>query len=166
MIRNILVPTDFSAGSQAALLAAKQIARAVGASLHLLHVIENPFAPGGFTEMYTLPPGFYPEELDGVARQRLAECLSPDEHAAFRTTLTTTLGIPAHEILQRLDEDPKIDLVVMGTHGRGGVARFVIGSVADKVVRNAPCPVMTMKECPQWALELPMVSASENFSMR
>lgn len=166
MIRTILVPTDFSAGSRAALFAAKQIAKAVGASLHLLHVIENPFAPGGFMEMYTLPPGFYPEELDAAARQRLAECLSPEEQAAFRVTLTTTMGIPAHEILQRLDEEPKIDLVVMGTHGRGGVARFVIGSVADKIVRNAPCPVMTMKACPQWAFEPPMVSASENFSMR
>ena len=166
MIRNILVPTDFSAGSRAALSAAKEIARAFGASLHLLHVVENPFAPGGFMEMYALPPGFYPGELDAAAKQRLAECLSPDEHAAFRATLTTTMGIPAHEILQRLDDEPTIDLVVMATHGRGGVARVVMGSVADKVVRNARCPVMTVKDCPQWAFELPMVSASENFSMR
>ena len=166
MIRHILVPTDFSAGSRAALTAAKEIARAFGASLHLLHVIENPFAPGGFMEMYTLPPGFFPEELDAAATERLAQCLSPEEKAAFHATFTTTLGLPAGEILQRLEEDPKIDLVVMGTHGRGGVARFVIGSIADKVVRNAPCPVMTMKECPQWAFEPVMVSASENFSMR
>jgi nucleotide-binding universal stress UspA family protein len=166
MIRHLLVPTDFSTGSRAALTTAKEIARAFGASLHLLHVIENPFAPGGFMEMYTLPPGFFPEELDAAARERLAQCLSPEEKAAFHATLTTTLGLPAREILQRLQEEPKIDLVVMGTHGRGGVARFVIGSVADKVVRSAPCPVMTMKDCPQWAFEPLTVSASENFSMR
>ena len=148
MIRSILVPTDFSAGSAAALACARELASATGAALHLMHVVENPFAPGGFMEMYPLPPD-YPAEMESAAKQRLDECLSADEKRAFRTTLTATLGIPAREILQRLEEEPRIDLVVMATHGRGGVARLVMGSVADKVVRGARCPVMTLKECPR-----------------
>jgi len=58
------------------------------------------------------------------------------------------LGVPSSEILDRLHEEPAIDLVVMATHGRGGVARLVMGSVADKIVRAAPCPVLTLREHP------------------
>ena len=147
MIRNILVPTDFSAGSEAALACAREVATAVGASLHLLHVVENPFAPGGFMEMYPLPPGYFPSELEEAAKRRLEGVLTPDEKTRFSATVATTMGIPAREILHRIDEDPKIDLVVMATHGRGGMARVVMGSVADKVVRGATCPVLTLKAC-------------------
>lgn len=147
MIRSILVPTDFSAGSAAALACARELASVTGAALHLIHVVENPFAPGGFMEMYPLPPD-YPAEMENAAKHRLDDCLTADEKIAFRATLTTTVGIPAREILQRLEEEPKIDLVVMATHGRGGVARLVMGSVADKIVRGAHCPVMTLKGCP------------------
>jgi nucleotide-binding universal stress UspA family protein len=147
MIRNILVPTDFSSGSDAALACARELASAVGASLHLMHVVENPFAPGGFMEMYPLPPGYVPSELEAAAAQRLEGCLTPDDKSARHATITTSMGVPAREILQRLDQEPPIDLVVMATHGRGGVARMVMGSVADKVVRGARCPVLTLKEC-------------------
>jgi nucleotide-binding universal stress UspA family protein len=147
MIRNILVPTDFSAGSDAALACARELASAVGASLHLMHVVENPFAPGGFMEMYPLPAGYEPGDLEDAAAKRLEACLTADDTSARHATITTRMGIPAREILQRLDQEPTIDLVVMATHGRGGVARMVMGSVADKVVRGAHCPVLTLKEC-------------------
>ena len=147
MIRNILVPTDFSEGSDAALACARELAMATGAALHLMHVVENPFAPGGFMEMYPLPVEYLPAELEKAAHERLQSCLSAADATAFHATFSTAIGIPAREILQRLDEEPKIDLVVMATHGRGGVARMVMGSVADKVVRGAHCPVMTLKEC-------------------
>jgi nucleotide-binding universal stress UspA family protein len=147
MIRNILVPTDFSEGSDAALACARELAAATGATLHMMHVVENPFAPGGFMEMYPLPVGYLPAELEKTAHERLQSCLSADDTAMCHATFSTTIGIPAREILQRLDEEPKIDLVVMATHGRGGVARMVMGSVADKVVRGAHCPVMTLRNC-------------------
>ena len=147
MIRNILVPTDFSEGSDAALACARELASATGATLHMMHVVENPFAPGGFMEMYPLPVGYLPAELEKAAHERLQSCLSAGETATCQATFSTTIGIPAREILQRLDEEPKIDLVVMATHGRGGVARMVMGSVADKVVRGAHCPVMTLRNC-------------------
>ena len=147
MIRNILVPTDFSEGSGAALACARELASATGATLHMMHVVENPFAPGGFMEMYPLPVGYLPAELEKAAHEQLQSCLSADETTKYHATFSTTVGIPAREILGRLDEEPKIDLVVMATHGRGGVARLVMGSVADKVVRGAHCPVMTLRDC-------------------
>ena len=63
--------------------------------------------------------------------------------------MSTRLGNPAAEILDRLEEEPNIDLVVMATHGRGGVARLLMGSVTEKIIRSAPCPVLTLREHPQ-----------------
>ena len=150
-IRNILVPTDFSAASQEAVRYAYELASGLGATLHVVHVLENPFAPGAFMEMYSPPPAEYFTDLERQAEDKLRTCLTEDERKRCRAVLTTRLGVPSAEILDRLGEEPAIDLVVMATHGRGGVARLVMGSVADKVIRAAPCPVLTMREHPQTA---------------
>ena len=149
MIKNILVPTDFSSGSEAAMTYARELATALGASLHVMHVLENPFAPGAFMEMYAPPPADYFTTLERESHTRLDECLTAEDKEKFHAVLTTHVGAPAQEILFRLQEEPAIDLVVMSTHGRGGVARFMMGSVADKVLRGARCPVMTIKEQPK-----------------
>jgi nucleotide-binding universal stress UspA family protein len=67
------------------------------------------------------------------------------EKARYRATLVLRKGAPAQEILAYLREHDDIDLIVMATHGRGGVARLMMGSVADKIVRAAPCPVVTIR---------------------
>jgi universal stress protein A len=152
-IRNILVPTDFSAASQEAVRYAYELATGLGATLNIVHVLENPFAPGAFMEMYSPPPAEYFTDLERQAEERLRHVLTDDERQKVRAVLSTRLGVPSAEILDRLEETPTIDLVVMATHGRGGVARLVMGSVADKVVRGAPCPVLTMREHPQTAKE-------------
>jgi universal stress protein A len=144
MIRNILVPTDFSLGSQAALAYARELAGALGASLHLLHVVENPFFAGSVGEVYAPPPRPAEETLR-LSQERLERCLSADDKVKLHAVMTTRTGIPFEEILDRLEEDPPIHMVVMATHGRGGIARLVLGSVTDKVVRGAPCPVVTVK---------------------
>jgi universal stress protein A len=148
-IRNILVPTDFSAASQEAIRYAYELGVSLGATLHVVHVLENPFAPGAFMEMYTPPPAEYFTDLERQAEERLRKCLTEEQRQRCRAVLTTRLGVPSAEILDRLAEEPAIDLVVMATHGRGGVARLVMGSVTDKVIRAAPCPVLTMREHPQ-----------------
>ena len=148
-IRNILVPTDFSAASQEAVRYAYELAVRLDATLHLLHVLENPFAPGAFMEMYSPPPAEYFTDLEQQAEMKLKTVLTEDQQRQVRAVLTTRLGVPSSEILDRLQEEPQIDLVVMATHGRGGVARLVMGSVADRVLRTAPCPVLTMREHPQ-----------------
>lgn len=150
-IRNILVPTDFSAASQEAVRYAYDLATRIGATLHVVHVLENPFAPGAFMEMYSPPPAEYFTDLERRAEDKLRTCLTEAERLAVHAVLTTRLGVPSAEILDRLEEEPQIDLVVMATHGRGGVARLVMGSVTDKIIRTAPCPVLTLREHPQAA---------------
>lgn len=147
-VKNILVPTDFSVASGEAIRYGYDLAVSLGATLHVLHVLENPFAPGAFMEMYSPPPAQYFTDLEKRAEEKLRAVLTPEEKERSHAVLTTRLGIPSVEILDRLDESPKIDLVVMATHGRGGVARLVMGSVTDKVVRGASCPVLTLREHP------------------
>lgn len=150
-ISNVLVPTDFSAGSQEALHYAYDLAVDLGATLHIVHVLENPFAPGAFMEMYAPPPAEYFVDMERRSADRLRSLLTPEQQARVGAVLSTRLGVPGSEILDRLGEDPKIDLIVMATHGRGGVARLVMGSVTDKIIRSAPCPVLTIREHPRRA---------------
>ena len=144
VIRNILVPTDFSAASTSALRSACKVADAFGASVHVLHVFEKPFGRETFLEMYPPPPQEYVEALDRQARADLDAQLTMDEKAKYSAVLTMRMGVPAPEILRYIHEHGALDLVVMATAGRGAVARLLMGSVADKIVRAAPCPVLTM----------------------
>ena len=143
-IKIILVPTDFSPASKRALRYACNLADMVGASLHIIHVLENPFTQGAFSEMYVPSPGDFLEELDRRTRVELEAQLSPEEKAKYSAVFILRAGAPAHEILEYLNEQSAIGLVVMATAGRGGVARLMMGSVADKIVRAAPCPVLTL----------------------
>jgi universal stress protein A len=147
-VSNILVPTDFSEGSAEAVRYAHDLAVRLRATLHVLHVVENPFAPGAFMEMYSPPSPDYFVDLERQADDRLHASLSPEDKKRCPVVMITRMGVPATEILQRAAEQPRIDLIVMATHGRGGVARLVMGSVADKIIRGAPCPVLTMREHP------------------
>ena len=144
-VSNILVPTDFSEGSAEAVRYAHDLAVRLSATLHLLHVVENPFAPGAFMEMYSPPSPEYFVDLEREADDRLHASLSADDKQRCAVVMITRMGVPATEILERAAEQPKIDLIVMATHGRGGVARLMMGSVTDKVVRGAPCPVLTLR---------------------
>jgi nucleotide-binding universal stress UspA family protein len=148
MTRNftrILVPTDFGAASNAALALAKKVAAMSGASLHLLHVLEDPFTPAAFAaEVYAPRPAELRERLEG-ARTLLNTQLTPEEQASFRSTQLVVFGSPARTIVEHAMASG-IDLILMGTHGRGGVEHMLMGSVAERVVRLAPCPVLTVRE--------------------
>ena len=143
-VKIILVPTDFSAASKWALRYACQLADAFDASLHIIHVLENPFAQAAFGEVYVPPPGDFLEDFYRRARTELEAQLSTEEKAKYSAVFISREGVPANEILKYLNEERGVDLVVMATAGRGGVARLMMGSVADKVVRAAPCPVLTL----------------------
>jgi nucleotide-binding universal stress UspA family protein len=142
--KNILVPTDFSKASAAALKYACELADAVNASLCVLHTVEKPYPIAGYYESYTLPQEFF-DTLERRARTELEGVLTPEQKEKYGAALVLRHGVAAQEILQYLQEHPEIDLVIMATHGRGGVARLMMGSVADKVVRAAPCPVVTLR---------------------
>lgn len=140
-VTSILVPLDFSAGSKHALAYALQLADRLGASLHVIHVLDDSFAVAGYLETFA---GDYMETAASQAGAELETVLTPDQKARSSAALAVRIGKPAQEILAYLAEHPEIDLVVMATAGRGRVARFMMGSVTDKVVRAAPCPVVTL----------------------
>jgi nucleotide-binding universal stress UspA family protein len=143
-ITKILVPLDFSTTSDAALDFARTVARSFGASLHLLHVFEDPVLATGFAEAYApLPPDTRAALIDDAGRQ-LANRLSGEDREQFRATTDVISGLSAMAIVEYA-QDHDIDLIVMGTHGRTGMAHLVIGSVAERVVRLAKCPVLTVR---------------------
>ncbi len=144
LARNILVPVDFSAASKQALRYACGLADALGASLRIVHVTDNPFIPGGYMEFYAPPVEFF-DRADQLAREELEALLTPEEKAKYRAVMVHRSGLAAQELLAYMEEQKDIDLIVMSTHGRGGVARLMMGSVADKLVRSAPCPVLTLR---------------------
>lgn len=141
--KRILVPTDFSEASKVALKYACELADALNASLSILHIVENPFPPGAYTEYYS-PPQDFLDRIERDSRSDLEAALTPEEKDRYRATLVLRKGAAAQEILLYLREHD-IDLVVMATHGRGAIARLMMGSVADKIVRAAPCPVVTIR---------------------
>ena len=145
-VMSILVPTDFSETADVALDYAKRLAGRVGASLHLLHVFTDPYAPALYaTDVYV--PEIATETRTRAmqdAKAELAARLSPDEHEYFRGTTSMVTGLTATQIAHYAAERGS-ELIVMGTHGRRGVAHLLLGSVAEQVVRTAPCPVLTVR---------------------
>jgi nucleotide-binding universal stress UspA family protein len=95
-------------------------------------------------EFYPPPPELF-EQIEREAQRQLETQLSSEEQARYGAVLVDRTGMPAHEILDYVRSQGHIDLIVMATHGRGGVARLMMGSVTDKVVRGAPCPVLTLR---------------------
>jgi nucleotide-binding universal stress UspA family protein len=136
--RKVLLPTDFSHTSDAALALATSQARERDATLLIVHVEEPPSAYGGGEMYYGIPD----PAIDDLKRM-LDEVRPADPMVKFEHRLIT--GEPAAAIA-RLAEDEHVELIVMGTHGRTGLLRLLMGSVAESVVRRAPCPVLTLKQ--------------------
>lgn len=142
-VRKILFPTDFSVHSHAAWEYARELAEAFEAQLILLHVIPPlPLVTEGYVPQETL------DRLSGQsqkeAEQELGALVRSIKKPAKPPKTLIVDGVPFNEIL-RVGEKEKVDLIVMGTHGRTGLAYVLLGSVADKVVRMAPCPVLTVR---------------------
>lgn len=151
-ITRILVPTDFSPTSDVALNYAKQLAGQFAASLHLVHAFDDPFTTAAFaSQAYTAIPLPLREQLISENEARLAERLTPDERVRFTGTTEVITGTPASAIVD-YGRTIGADLIVMGTHGRSGLSHVVFGSVAERVVRTAHCPVLTLRERPARAL--------------
>jgi nucleotide-binding universal stress UspA family protein len=142
----ILVPTDFSPAADRALGHARSLAEAFGASIHLLHVFEDPFTAAAYApEVFATISPEYREAALADAGRLLEERLGAQERREFGGTTELVVGVPAREIV-RYAAAHGIDLIVMGTHGRSGLAHLVLGSVAERVVRTAPCAVLTIRD--------------------
>jgi len=131
----ILVATDFSAMSEGSLDVATSLARASGAKLLIVHVEEPPLAYGGIEFDYR------PETPREATLRTLKEVVPTDLSVPFEHRLI--MGLPASAILD-LAQQEMVDLIVLTTHGRTGLMRVVMGSVAEEVVRKAKCPVLTV----------------------
>ncbi len=143
-LHRILVPTDFSKSSANALTYGVAFASRFGAELHLLHVVQDLalFIP----EAVMVSPPMMPPVEQFVSAARVALDRAVQELAVpdVRVIPEVAEGTPFEEIV-RFARDKDIDLIVMGTHGHTGLAHLLMGSVAEKVVRRAPCPVLTVR---------------------
>jgi nucleotide-binding universal stress UspA family protein len=135
-LRNVLVAVDFGDASNVALTYARTLSRSFGARLHVLHVMEN---------LFLRPMANDPRAIEAGAMKRLLETLTDEDRTVLHAVpVVRKSDAPADEIVKYAAAE-HIDLIVMGTHGRPGLAHMLMGSVAEKVVRSAPCPVLTLR---------------------
>ena len=148
-LKKILVPTDFSECSAAAVSYGRALATAFGAELHLLHVVQDPYTQPWAAEAFPAPLGDLLQEWEQQAEARLKTLIPETERAT--SIAATVIGSPFYEIV-RYAAEHNVDLIVIGTHGRGPLGHMLLGSVAEKVVRKAPCPVLTVRQAQQPAV--------------
>lgn len=143
-LKNILVATDYSEPSGVALEYGRNLARSYGATLHVLHVVED--VTMRYASEFTAALPDIQRDLEKAAQLDMEKLLTADDRqtlplvTAVETHLTAAGGITDYAKTNR------IDLIIVGTHGRGAFKQFILGSAAERVVRSAPCPVLTVRE--------------------
>lgn len=144
-IRRILAPTDFSEHADKAVRYACQLAERLGSELHLLHVLSD-VVPAGPDPMLApvLPPEYY-RETEEQSRIALAQLIEPDWGHPGGFEAAVRWGGPVEGIVDYA-ADLEIDMIVIATHGRSGLSHALLGSVAERIVREAPCPVLTIRD--------------------
>jgi nucleotide-binding universal stress UspA family protein len=144
-MKKILVPVDFSETGQAAERAAERLARALGAELVLLHVVDQtPLMMMDGAGVGYVPTDDTLGKLEEAAKQRLEQSVRHASDASIVARARIEHGNPHQEIVRTANEEAA-DLIVLGTHGRRGFQRFLLGSVAERVVRSASMPVLTVR---------------------
>ena len=143
VMKHVLVATDFGEPADAALLYGRTIAEKFGATLHVLHVADNIFTQAFGSESAAFLPTLQ-ADIEDTARRRLAELLIDIVRSGLPTKSVVLTTTPPASAIVAYATSNAIDLIVMGTHGRHGLQHIVLGSVAERVVRMAPCPVLTI----------------------
>ncbi len=144
-LKKVLVATDFSEPSDAALAYGRELARSFAAQLVVIHVVENTLtgavAANGF--VYTDPD--LQTTVEAAGQRRVEDLVTVEDRVLLRAqAVIVTSNVPANAIVEYA-KDSGINLIVLGTHGRGVMAHLLLGSVAERVVRIAPCPVLTVR---------------------
>jgi len=139
-VRTVLAPIDFSDASQDAVRHARELALTYGAKMTLLHAVEEAAYPSAYGIEAAPLPG---DDVVGRVEQSLAE-MAESEIGYEHVTVEATLGYAPSAILNHAETED-VDLIVIATHGRTGLDRMLLGSVAERVVRRAPCPVFVVK---------------------
>ncbi|MBN2562427.1 MAG: universal stress protein [Phycisphaerae bacterium] len=144
-LQRILFPFDFSELSLHGLRYARSFAEAYKAELHVLHVVDEASQYWMAMGPNSVPAGPPPDELLAISTREMEQFAQ--EHLAdvnFKVVTDVHMGRPFMEII-RYAREKDIDLIVLGTHGRSGLKHALMGSVAERVVRKAPCPVLTIR---------------------
>ncbi len=142
-IKKILFAADFSEGSSNSLPYAVDFAKRYGAKLYLVHVIYDIAKTSGSYVPHVSLDELY-KDMGNNAKAELEKCFIEEMKAISDVEHVVLKGTPYEEIA-RFAEENKIDLIVIGTHGRKGLDRMLFGSTAEQVVRHAPCPVLTVR---------------------
>jgi nucleotide-binding universal stress UspA family protein len=145
-IKNVLVPTDFGEAAGAALQYGRNIARTFGATLHVAHVVDNLSAR--VATDFPHPQNVVRLQLDmeAAAIERLHALVTDDDRRALNAKCVPLTALSPAAAIMDYATEASIDIIVMGTYGRGRVARWLMGSVAERVVRSAPCPVLVVRQ--------------------
>jgi len=142
-LKKILVPTDFSQSARHALTYGISFAREYGAELTLLHVVET-IAVGYASDLFPVPMAEVFQEISGYAKAELGKLATEARDRGVTVKEKVVQGKPAAEIIRVAHEDA-IDIIVLGTHGKGVLDHALFGSTTERVVRKAPCPVLTCR---------------------
>jgi nucleotide-binding universal stress UspA family protein len=137
VLTNVLVATDFGPTSAAALAYGRALARTFDASLHVLHVVENFF-------LRATPAD--PQAMVATKTRALRDQLTEDDRDSLRASATVIVSDDVADAITGYARSQTINAIVLGTHGRSGMQQLLVGSVAERVVRTAPCPVITIRE--------------------
>ena len=145
-MKNVLVATDFGEAADTAFAYGRELAARFGATLHVLHVAENVYITAFGAETYASFAPDLQRDIEESAHRRLNDLVGvagPGDAKMVPAVMTS--GSPAFAIIDYAN-DHEIDLIIMGTHGRGTLGHFLMGSVAERVVRLAGCPVLTIRQ--------------------
>ena len=142
-LKKVLVPTDFSDSARNALRYGVSFAREYGAELVLLHVVEN-LTVGYASDLFPVPMAEVFQEISGYAKTELAKLAGEAKERDVRVTELVAQGKPSAEIIRYAAENA-VDMIVLGTHGKGMLDQALFGSTTERVVRRAPCPVLTVR---------------------
>jgi len=142
-LKRVLVPTDFSESAHHALTYGTSFAREYKAHLVLLHVVEN-LTVGYASDLFPVPMAEVFQEISGYARAELAKLAVQVREKGVEVEDQVVQGKPSAEIV-RFAEKNAIDMIVLGTHGKGMLDQALFGSTTERVVRRAPCPVLTVR---------------------
>jgi nucleotide-binding universal stress UspA family protein len=144
-IRKILVPVDFSDNSKAALKIAFQFGSIFQAELVLIHVIEPIFYPPDFTLGQITLPTMDTKDIETQVYQELTKLVLMEIEGKLQSKIIIRSGKPFSEIIDTAAEED-VDLIIISSHGQSGVEQILFGSTSEKVIRKAPCPVLTLRD--------------------
>ncbi len=142
-LKKVLVPTDFSDSARQALRYGLSFAKEYGAELVLLHVVEN-LTVGYASDLFPVPMAEVFQEISGYAKTELAKLGEEARGHGISVREEVRQGKPSAEII-RLATENEIDVIVLGTHGKGMLDQALFGSTTERVVRRAPCPVLSVR---------------------